>query len=134
MSYADRHLKITFRDVVYKYYPGHATPPLSRECRRLFDMGPAALWRTWFSAAMFEPDMAASLVWIARRQMAEKMGVPEFALTLDAVDEMITSDVVGQRFTVEFVDFTETTETPEIEAVTAVDEEGRLEVAADPED
>lgn len=133
MSYADRHLLVTFRDNQYRYHPGHVTPAFARECRRVHQMGPASLWASWFDGP-FEPDQAASLLWACRRQMADKLGSPEFAWSMETIDDMLTTDaIMGNAFTLQFVDFTETPDVPEIEAVTAVDDEGVLEVAPDPE-
>lgn len=140
MAYADRHLLVTFKGTPYRYYPGKATPKLARACRAQFDgLGPIELWRTWFAQVAMGPDMAASLLWICRRQMADMLGMPDFAMTLDQIDDLIgSSDDVGNHLTLEFIDFTDDADKPApIEEVTATtvndDGETHLEVQPDPE-
>lgn len=136
MAYADRHLLITFKDQPFRYYPGRATAPFARECRRVFGKGPAALWASVFSTGLIEVDHAASLLWLARAQMAEQLGVPDLAMTLDEIDGLLTADDASNSMTIELKDFApDDAEKAPIETVTesTVGEDGETVVAPDPE-
>lgn len=143
MGRAERHIELTFQGEKYQYFPGRASPKLARECRKVFDVGPAELWASWFQRPTVEADQVASMLWLARRQMADFDGTR--APTLDEIDDMITADLVQDAFTVDFRGFgigdDDTDRVPEIDRVTEVvevpgdDGEIRAErvVAPDPE-
>ena len=99
-------------------------------------MGPAMLWQTIWSNPPFEVDQAASLLWLARQQMAIETGVASMALTLDQIDDLLTADDAANKLTVEFVDFDAPIKAPAIATATEAepaDEEGGMGVEPDPE-
>ena len=122
MGRAERHIELTFQGEKFTYYPGRASPKLARECRRIFDVGPAELWVGWFRRPTVEADQVAEMLWLARRQMADFDGTR--VVSLDEIDAQITADAVQDAFTIEFRGFgigdDDTDRVPEIDRVTEV--------------
>lgn len=100
-DFPDRHLQVTYKHETFLLFPGHSTPAFSRECRRVTGLGIVRLWDLIMSDAYFEPDTSAFIIWAARAQTADRLGIPELALSLQEIEESITYNEIADHLKVE---------------------------------